>query len=91
MSTTKINELHDAPVVHDHIIQLQIPMCKTQAVKIGYAVENLKEATGDFLASHLSSHNDSKKVEWCVLHDFVPPPSLMKNVERLNDVAVMQC
>src|ERR1700744_5200315 len=46
MSATKVDDLHDPLVANNHVVQLQIAVRKTQAVKIGHTVENLQKATG---------------------------------------------
>ena len=90
MGTTEIYNLHDPMFAHHHVVELQIPMCEPHAVEIRHTAQNLEEATADFLTRHLARHNNGKEVKRRVFHDLVPLSLLLHNVERLNDIAVVQ-
>lgn len=41
-SAAKIDDLHNAVLVHDYIIQLQISMSQAHAMEVGHSIQNLK-------------------------------------------------
>lgn len=87
---SKVNDLHDAVLVDDDVVELEISMSQAHAVQICHTAEDLECAARNLISGHLASHDDSKQVITAVLHDFKPGAFLMDDVNGLDDVAVMQ-
>ena len=77
-------------LVDDHVVELQVTMGETHAVEVGHAAEDLLEGARHFLLHHLARHDNGKQIERRVLHDLVPVASFLDDVQRLDDVAVME-
>lgn len=90
MSTTKINNLHDALVADNHIVELQVPMRKTHAVQVGDAVEDLQEAAPNLFARHLASHDNGEEVKGSILHHLEPASLFLQDIQRLDNVAMVE-
>lgn len=72
MSAAKVDNLHDAPVAHDDVVELEVAVCKPHAVQIGDAVQNLEEAASYLLSRHAARHDNSEQIIGRILHNFEP-------------------
>lgn len=90
MGATEIDNLHDALVTDDDIVEFEIAVGEAHAVNIRDAIEDLQEAAADLFTAHSASHDNGKQVVRAILHDFEPAALFLQNVERLDDVAVVE-
>jgi len=89
-STTEINDLHNAVLVDNDVVQLQIAMCEAHAVQVADTTQNLQCAACNLLFAHFTSHDRGEEIERRIFHDFVPITLFMDNIDRLDDIAVME-
>lgn len=54
------------------------------------AIQQLAEAAGNFLAGHHPTHNNVEHVVGSVFHDFVKVLLFLDQVERFNDIGMME-
>lgn len=90
MGTTKINDFHDALVADDNIVELEISVREANTVEISHAIENLQEAAANLLLRHSARHDNGKQIVWAVFHDLKPATFFLKNIQRFDDVAVVE-
>lgn len=88
--TPEIDQLHDTVLVDDNVVKLEITMCQSHLMQITHTTDDLQRGASDLVSCHLTSHDRSKQIERCVLHDLVPLALLVDDVDSLDHVAVVQ-
>lgn len=86
----KVDDLDDALAGNDAVVELQVAVREAHLVKVREAGEDLLERATNLALRHLAGHYDCEKVKRTVLHHLVVLAVLLDNVQRLNDVGVMQ-
>lgn len=59
-------------------------------MQVGDPAKDLQRSTCYLFFAHLSRHDNRKKVERRVFHNFVPFAFLLNNIHSLDDVAMVQ-
>lgn len=90
MGATKIDDLHNALIANNDVVELQVPMREAHTMEVCDTIEDLQEAASNLLPRHPAGHDNGKEVKGRILHDFKPAALFLQNVQGLYDVAVVE-
>lgn len=76
--------------VHYNIFQFEISVSKPHSMDVVRSLQNLRERAMDLRRSHHPSCNDLEESKGRILHDFVPASALLDQVQRLDNIPMMQ-